>query len=448
MHRLSASDSALFDAEPVERPMHVGVVSICAGRPDIERLRATVAARLARVPRFRQVIARVPFDLGRPVWVDDVAFDLGHHVRHIALPAPGDEGRLQEFCNRLAAQPLDPTRPLWELWLVEGLAKRRFAVVGKVHPLLADGIRSPEITDKLFTREPDEPLGTMPEWRAQDRPSAVRLAADGALDAALGLARQSVRAPGRGLLRIGDLRRLAAREPRGPFDTAAACRERQVRWVPLALSELVRSRDASGTTVSEVLLTGITEGVSDWLDARGTPTPEGVLRVLLPLTTSLRAERGALGSRVSGVVSIVPINAMNPRQRLRSISDSVQQAIGVRQPAPAPEIGAIGTFAPPTLMAQAARLQCDSPAFDLSFTNAPGPAEVRYCIGAEVLEVRPIMPLAPGRSLSVAAVSYNGGVSIGLTADPQRIPDLDDLAEAITQGFAELAARRGLRRAA
>ncbi|MEA2170759.1 MAG: diacylglycerol O-acyltransferase / wax synthase [Solirubrobacteraceae bacterium] len=433
--------------------MHVAVVSLGAGRPDAARLRRTVDARLARVPRFRQVIARVPLDVGRPVWVDDVTFDLSHHLRHIALPAPGDEAQLREFCDRMAGEPLDPTRPLWELWIVEGVAPDRFALVSKVHPLLADGVGSPEITDKLFSAEPDEPIGTMPEWRAREEPNGWRLAVDGALEAAgnvvmAGLRGRVFTAPARGLLRVGDVRRLASRRPAGPFDAAAASRDRDVAWLSVPLAELGEARHIAGATVNEVLLTGIAEGLSCWLSARATKPATGRLRILLPLTTSLRAERGALGSRVSGVVPLLPVGEMTAAERLARVSAAVEEAIGRRVPAPAIDISAMGTFAPPTLLAQAARLQWNAPAFDVSVTNAPGPAEPRYCGGSEILEVRPIMPLGVGRSLSVAAVSYNGTVSIGLTADPGRIPDLDDLAAAMAAGFERLRIGKRKRRAA
>jgi WS/DGAT/MGAT family acyltransferase len=466
MQRLSAIDTGLLAAEDIARPIHGMTVHLCAGpAPAIEELRTAVGARLALVPRFRQVVAAVPLRLGPPVWIDDEAFDLGYHVRHTALPAPGDERRLEALVDRLAAQPLDPTRPLWELWLVEGVAGGRFALISKTHLVLVDGERSAELTDKLFTRDPGDRPGSMPEWRAQPRPRAARLAADRLRDAAgapvnavfsgrrpslpslpslRGNLAGGARAAGRAVATVARARPGA---PPAPFGTTAGGRERRVRWVHLDLSDLGRVRSACDATVTEVLLAGLAEGLDSWLGRRGATDRPAAVRVLLPLSVRVREEQGALGNRLSAIYPVIPLRASTRRRRLDRVSAAVRAAMARHEPAAARTIGALGTFAAPTLLAQAARLHWQASLFDVWVTNVPGPAEPRYCCGRRILEVRPVMPLPPGHTISIAAMSYEDGLVVGLTTDPRTVPDADELAAAIDAGFAGLVAL-GVRRAA
>ncbi|MCW2702292.1 MAG: Diacylglycerol O-acyltransferase [Blastococcus sp.] len=458
VERLTRLDASFLYFEEPDTPMHVGGVLILEAPPGgVDALAALVEARLPLVPRYRQRVAEVPGHLANPVWVDDPEFDIAYHVRRNGLPRPGTEAQLLDLVSRLASRPLDRTRPLWEMYLVDGLSRGRVAVVTKTHPALVDGLSAIDIGQVLLDVEPDAPTPPAGDWRPQRppngaqlvwqaldeyvrRPSAIVDTARGAVTDVRSTAARLTGVAG-GLLRTARKTMLPA--PQSPLN-APVGRQRRVAVARAELDEVKKIRKGHGGTVNDVLLTVITGALREWLLSRGEPVVAGTsVRALVPV--SMQDEDAVAGNRVSSYLVDLPVGEPNPRVRLARLSYAMRGIAQHGQSVGADSLIALTGFAPPTLHALGARAArgLSRRLFNLVVTNVPGPQFPLYAAGSRMLEVFPVVPLARGQGLSVGMTSYDGRVYFGLNADRDSVGDVDVLADLIEQEVGQLVETAG-----
>ncbi len=458
LDRLSAVDAGFLHQESGATHMHIGAVSIFEGpAPTHEEFLAHIQARLPLVPRYRQKIASPLAGLGRQRWVDDPRFNLAYHVRRTALPAPGDEERLRALTARIFSQALDRTKPLWEMWVVEGLSGGRFALISKTHHALVDGIAGVDLMTMLFdvTKAPRAVPGD--DWLPLPEPTPAELAAASALAAAGALATLPLRA-GAALARPAELVDEVAETVEGVSEVARALLlapapssplnvpigpHRRVAFVPARLEDMKAIKDALGGTVNDVVLAVVAGALRRLYEFRGEPTEGATLRVQVPVSIRTREERGAFGNRVTQVVAPLPIGVADPVQRLRVVRRAMDGVKESKQALGATTIAGMQDFAPPTILAQASRLNFNNRMFNLLVTNVPGPQVALYALGRELQSVFPIAFLAGDRALAVAIMSYNGGMNVGLLGDYDALPDIDIVAAGFEDALAELLAAAG-----
>jgi WS/DGAT/MGAT family acyltransferase len=435
--------------------MHVGSVAIYEGQPPrYDELVAYIEARLDRVPRYRQRLAFVPFGVNRPVWIDDPALDLEYHVRHTALPSPGGVEPLKRLAGRLFGQQLDRTKPLWELWLVDGLGPDRFAVISKAHHCMVDGISGVDLATVLHDSQREIPppeAAPAPRWRPRGSPAGAELVAEALRDRVahpLELATGALRpgAPGRKALRelLGGVRPLLGISQLGPAPQCSLNRpvgpHRRWEVASLDLAAAKQVRAAFGGTVNDVLLAVLAGGLRELLASRG-EHPRGDLRALVPVSVRAPEARGSYGNQVTAVFCPLPVGEADPVVRLQSVSAAMKGLKEGRQAVGAIALTHLRGFAPPTLAAQAARLAVSSRWFNVVATNVPGPQHALYLLGHKLLECFPVVPLAANQTVGVALLSYNGRIGVGLLGDADLARDLAVLARAIPEDLRALAAR-------
>jgi diacylglycerol O-acyltransferase / wax synthase len=453
--RLSGLDSSFLHMERSGAHMHVASTTIFDGPPpEYREFRDHIASRLHLVPRFRQKIRFVPFSQGRPVWVDDPHLNLGYHVRQTALPPPGSEEQLRTLAARIFSQRLDRSKPLWEMWLVEGLKGNRFAIVGKSHHALVDGVSGVDISTILFDAAPDPPAPTHdpPEWLPEPEPSEVELLGEALLERATSPREiiRGARAVMRGPRRVaGELRdALAATSklmsagmsaPRSVFNVDIGP-HRRFTWVQGDLDEFKRIKNGLGGTVNDVVLAAVTGALGRYLKARGIDTEGLELRAMVPVSVRAAEEHGALGNRVATMMAPLPVWCENPKQRMGLISESMGDLKQSGQAVGAEVLTKLTDFAPPTIAAQAARLQSRQRFFNLVVTNVPGPQFPLYLMGREMLAIVPMVPLAERQSMCVGIMSYNGQLNFGLIGDYDSMPDLESIGLDLEAAMAELSA--------
>jgi diacylglycerol O-acyltransferase / wax synthase len=454
MDRLSSTDAAFLEQESERAHMHIGGVLIFEGPPpDYRDFLAHVEARLHLVPRYRQKLAFPPLRTARPVWIDDQRLNLEYHIRHSSLPAPGDDDQLALLVGRIFSQRLDHSKPLWEMYLVQGLEENRFAVLSKAHHSLVDGISGVDIATVLFDSNP-VPVGLTPPvrpWEPQAEPGNTRLIARTAKGAAK-LPLQGAR----GLLH-------AARHPRTTIsqvaETASGVGEiawellnpapkvplnqqigphRRYGWTHSQLSDLKLIKDRLGGTINDVVLAVTAGALRRWLQQRGIKTEGMELRALVPVSLRTEDDRGMMGNRLAVFRAPLPVYASHPLERLRIVREGMAKVKQSKQVMGAEAIVAINDFAPPTILAQASRLNFSTRLFNLIVTNVPGPQFPLYVLGRELQTVSPVAFLPAKHALSVAIFSYNGKVSFGLLGDFDALDDIHVVVEGITDSIAEL----------
>jgi len=435
--------------------MHVASTTIFEGPPPSqEEFRDHIASRLHLVPRFRQKVRFVPLGQGRPVWVDDPHLNLDYHVRRTALPPPGSEDQLRVLAARVFSQQLDRSKPLWELWLAEGLMEDRFAIVGKSHHALVDGVSGIDITTVLFDTSPD-PAGSSsegPEWLPRPEPNGAKLLADALLERATSPREivRGARAVVRGPRRIaGELRdHVAATSkvlgaglsaPRSPLNVEIGP-HRRFAWASAELDELKRIKNELGGTVNDVVLAAVTGALARYLRARGLDTSELELRALVPVSVRAEEEHGALGNKVAAMMAPLPVWCENPAECLHLISDTMGDLKGSKQAVGAEILTGLTDFAPPTIASQAARLQPAQRFFNLVVTNIPGPQFPLYVLGREMVALFPMVPLARNQAVCVGIMSYNGQINFGLIGDYDAMSDLESLALDLEAAMNDLSA--------
>jgi WS/DGAT/MGAT family acyltransferase len=453
--RLSATDAAFFYGDDAGTPMHVGGVVILDPDPgtfSYQHLVDLIGSRLSLLPRYRQRVRMVPGRLARPVWVDD-EFDLTYHVRRSALPKPGTAEQLDDLVGRLISRPLDRTRPLWEMYIVEGLAGGRIAVINKTHHVLVDRIGAIDVAAAILDVArrprtlPDEP------WLPTPPPSDVDLVIDAVADLAsrpaeaLELVRLARADLGSTVSKVADaglelvqlVRRTVSSAPRSPLNgTMSAQRRFATHRVDLADIKTIRT--AHGGSVNDVILAVITGALRTWLLARGEAVTSSTrLRALVPMSVTAPAATEDAEPVVSYLLDM-PIAEPNPVMRLHQVSFAMGAHLDSGRHVGADSLLGLGRFAPPTLHALGARVawQLSVRSYNVLVTNAPGPQVPLYAGGAPVVAMYPVAPLAKGQALAVACTSYHGNVFFGLTADRDAVPDVEQFAEHLGEAVAEL----------
>lgn len=455
-HRLSALDASFLHLEKAGARLHVASVTVFDGpTPPYVELLAHIESRLHLVPRFRQRLAEIPLDQGRPVWVDDPHFNMRYHLRHAGLPAPGSEEQLKNLAGRVFAQRLDRTKPLWELLLVDGLAGGRFALIAKSHHALVDGISAVDITTVLFDAAPDAPPPRAPArtWTARPLPTSAQLLSDALVERAtrprelVRTARAVVRAPRQvvrnardGLQAMGALAFAGLRPaPATPLNVRTGP-HRRYTWVDAELGELQDVKDALGGTVNDAVLAVVAGALGRFLRHRGVETRELVLRALVPVSVRAEAAQGALGNEVAPMWVPLPVGIEDPVEQFAAIRAAVAASQASRQAVGARTLTELAGFASPTILSQAARLQQRQRWFNVVVTNVPGPQVPLYLLGRRLRALYPVLPLAERQALGIAVTSYDGRLGFGLLADYDALPDLDTLAGALRASIDALAA--------
>jgi diacylglycerol O-acyltransferase len=447
--RLTALDSLFLELEDRTAHMHVGAVALFDGPPPPYRdLLALIEARLDSVPRYRQRVQFVPFKQGRPVWVDESQFDLEYHVRHTALPSPGGEHELKKLTGRLLSQALDRDKPLWEMYLVEGLDDGKFAIVSKTHHCMLDGVSGVDLATVLMDTEPNSTPPAPPgPWSPRKAPGTAELLLSSMKDQLthpVQLAREAlgsgtdarkllrdVAAGVFGVMQLGLAPASALNVPIGPH--------RRFEMVELLLDEVKQVRAALGGTVNDVVLATVAGALRSWLLGRGeTLGPD--LRVLVPVSVRAADAHGTFGNQVSAVFCPLPVANPNPLERLKRVSEEMKVVKESGQAIGAQALSKLGDFAPPTLMAQAARLQAVTRMFNLVVTNVPGPQFPLYLLGKKMLACYPQVPLAAQQAVGIALLSYDGHIGVGLLGDADAAKDLASLASAMRAALEELKA--------
>jgi WS/DGAT/MGAT family acyltransferase len=457
--RLTGLDTSFLHLEHDATHMHVAGCMVFDGEPPAyDDLVEQIVSRLHLVPRYRQRLAFVPFGQGRPVWADDPHFNPAFHVRHTALPTPGDEDQLKRLCGRIFSQALDRTRPLWELWLVEGLSGGRFAVLSKTHHALVDGVSGVDIATVLFDASPDPMPVAAPdhEWIPRPLPTGAQLLAEALVERATVPAeivrgvRATLRGPrhvasrlGQALGGVSAVARLAtAAAPESPLNVRIGP-HRRFTWVRGDLAQFKAVKNALGGTVNDVVLAAVAGALGRYLRGHGEATDGTVLRAMVPVSVRADIERGALGNRVAAMWTPLPIGLTDPVQRLPTISRDMDGIKDSGQAVGAQVLTELTGFAPPTIMAQAARLQARQRMFNLVVTNVPGPQMPLYMLSRQLEAMYPMVPLAANQALGIAIMSYNGQLNFGLNADYDALADLETLADDLRDAIDELAAAAG-----
>jgi diacylglycerol O-acyltransferase / wax synthase len=455
LDRLTAVDASFLTNETSTSHMHVGAILIFEGPPPrYLDLAEHVRGRLSQVPRFRQRLVVPPLEAGRPLWADDVNFNLTYHIRHTALPEPGGEEELRRLAGRVFSQQLDRSKPLWELWLAQGLERDRFAILTKTHHAMVDGISGVDIGTVLFDLEPvPEPTAVDDDWVPHTSPTTAELVARGAIDVALAPVKlaertvEAVRHPESAAKRLTEalegvsevVGAFADPAPDVPLNRPIGP-HRRFLWARSDLATFKRIKDALGGTVNDVVLATVTGALRGWLHERGVRTEGLELRALVPVSIRSEDERGNLGNRIAAMRGPLPVYVEDPVRRLRVVSEQMDGLKRSKQALGAEVISRFNDFAPPTLLAQASRINFSTRLFNLIVTNVPGPQIPLYVLGRELEEVFPVAFLPQNHALAVAIMSYNGHVGFGLLADYDSMDDVDSIARGIIESLAELEA--------
>jgi diacylglycerol O-acyltransferase / wax synthase len=457
MDRMSTLDAEFLHLEDHASHMHIaGVCTFAGDPPRLEELRDLVASKLHLIPRYRQRVQPVPLDLGRPVWVDDQHFHLDYHLRHTALPAPGDDAELHRLMGRLMSQPLDLDRPLWEAWLVEGLSEDRWALVFKLHHCMVDGIAGVGLLTVLLDLEPDASRPEPEPWEPAPSPSAPALV----LDAWSGLAADTWSLLGR----VPD----ALRDPRGTLRHAGQLSQGMVRmlrhltmtghssieggigphrvWshssVPFAHVRDIRQ--TLGGTVNDVVLAAVSGGYRELLQHRGDDPATTEVRSLVPVSVRGADADGVPDNRVSALFLDLPVDLADPVQRLVEVQRRMGALKGSHIAEAAELVTHVGDLAPPTVVAAVTRAGLRTQhlmtqrSITTVTTNVPGPQFPLYCLGREMLEYLPYVPISHGVRVGTAILSYNGRLAFGVTGDLDHAADIDVLARGIVRGITDL----------
>ena len=456
LDRLSAVDASFLLQEGGGTHMHIGCVAAFEGPPPTyQDFLEHIGRRLHLVPRYRQKVRNPPLRTGRPLWVDDPNFNLAYHVRQTALPAPGNEEQLLRLAARIFSQRLDRTKPLWEMWLVEGHEDGRFVLIVKTHHCLVDGVSGVDLLTVLFDLDPVPAVAPAPEdaWTPRPEPSGAELVAAGARGLAemagelIGRAAGAAAHPERALRAIGEtvqgVAEVAWAGLNPPPDTPLSVppgSHRRFAVVPCRLEEFKLVKNAFGGTVNDVVLAVVAGALAEFLRSRGMRTEGLRLRAIVPVSVRTGDQHGALGNQLTQVLCALPAYIDDPVARLREVRHTMDGLKESKQAMGAEAIIGMERFAPPTILAQASRLHFARGMYTLLVSNVPGPQFPLYVLGREMQASYPVGFLGGERSLAVAVMSYNGGMNFGLIGDYDALPDLEMIGGGIQSSLAELVA--------
>jgi WS/DGAT/MGAT family acyltransferase len=464
--RLSGLDACFLGFETPNAYMHVAVAALFepgplsgpAGSIDVEAMRAHVAARLPRLPRFRQRLLHVPV-VRDPIWIDDERFDLAYHVRHASLPRPGSTAQLRQRCAEILERPLNRRRPLWELWVIEGLADGGFALVVKVHHCIVDGIAGIGMLIELLDPEPSPAPGLVPAWTPRSAPSRRQLLRD------------EVARRARATVDVGRAVGRALADPIASATSAGAAAEslwkllrtgltaapdfafnrpigphRQLAWRRFDLAELKAVARRLDGTINDVVLTVVGGAIGDMLWQQGEPVPREPLRAVIPVSIRSAEEMGVPGNRVSLWMVTLPVRDRDPKRRFETIHATTTELKRGGEALGGAVIAEAANWAGGAVVESAARWIGTTHLYNLIVTNVPGPSIPLYCAGARLREVYPFLPLFEQQGIGIALLSYRGSLHVGIAADWSLGAMVGELIESIGTAFDELALAAGIER--
>lgn len=458
MERLSPLDASFLHIEDDTAPMHIASTAIFEGPPPAhDEILTMVASKLPLVPRYRQRVRFVPFELGRPVWVDDTYFNLDYHVRHTALPSPGGEEQLRNLVGRVMSQNLDRTKPLWEIWVVEGLEEGHWAMICKSHHAMVDGVSGTDLLAVILDSEPEPERSNPPPWRPSPEMSGPEFLA-AALAERLVNPYEAVRTARSLVTRPRRLAQEVASNTRGltALMSLAMPKEhsslngpigphRRYTWARGQVSDVKAIRSALGGTLNDVVLAAITNGFRELLISRGEEVDRTV-RSLVPVSVRKDSQRGTPDNRVSGMFAELPVGLDDPVARLHAITEQLKGLKESQQAVAGETLTSLAGFAPPALLSAGTRLAARFPQRNLNTvtTNVPGPRVPLYAGGRRMLEAFPYVPLAGHIRIGVAIFSYLDTLNFGVTGDLDSNPDLDILSTGILTGLSDLRKAAGV----
>lgn len=455
MERLTPLAAAFLEAEDVDdaASLAIGSLAVFEGpAPTYDEFVESIAGRLPLIPRYRQKLRRVPFDLAAPCWVDDPDFDLRWHVRNTALPAPGGRAEIGRLMSRVMAQRMNRERPLWEYWFCEGLADGRWALLSKLHHCLVDGVSGTDLYQLVLdpSRMPRPPVPDI--WHPATPPGTLSLTARAVWDLATSpvpavralaraaaaprlLAHRSVETA-RGLLTMtGALRPVQPTSLTGPLEGS-----RRYAWTDVSLGDVRTVRKRYGVTVNDVALAAVTGGFRTLLMSRGEEPDPHTLRSLVPVSTREPGAESIPDNRVSLMLPYLPVDVVDPRDRLTAVRERVRVLRTQHEPEAGGSITTAAEYGPFPPVSWGIRLGMRLPQRHIATvtTNVPGPRTTLYGLGREVQELLPYVPIADRVRIGVAMFSYRDTLTFGITADYDTTPDIQVLADGITASMAEL----------
>jgi WS/DGAT/MGAT family acyltransferase len=455
--RLNPLDVYFLYLEGRTTPMHVGGLAVFEPPSegfDYDTFVSLIERRISLVPRYRQKVRSVPGHLANPVWVDDSDFDIGYHVRRSALPRPGSDEQLRELVARVQSRALDRNRPLWEMYLVEGLAGGRFAVIHKTHHAMVDGIDAVDIGQVILDTTPVP--REIPEdlWMPRSEPGSASLVIDAVTD----LIRRPTAVVDTVRIGVADARNVASQvssavtgvlsaarviarpAPDSPLNSSIGS-QRRFAVARTELEDYKKVRKQRGGTVNDVVLATVAGAIRGWMMSRGEPVaPSTTVRALVPVSIRGDSDVEQPGNRVSSYLVDLPVGEPNPMVRLSQVSYAMKAHKESGQSVGAEALAALSGFAPPTLHALGARAASSFTRrlFNVVVTNVPGPQFPLYASGARMLEMFPVIPLAARQAVSIGLTSYDGGVFYGLNADRDAMHDVEVLGSLLEESLAEL----------
>jgi WS/DGAT/MGAT family acyltransferase len=455
---MSPADVSFLHIEDDVSHMHIGSVGIFEGPfPGYQKVKDMFAGKLPLVPRYRQVVRTVPLDLGRPVWTDDPHFNIDYHIRHTALPKPGGETELRRLVGRLMSQQLDRTKPLWEVWVVEGLERGQWAMVSKTHHCMVDGVSGTDLLSIVMDQTPGGSLPVADDWNPAPAPSRARLAVEAVAELArspyeqMRGVRSATRVPRQAIAQVADIARgmrsmtsLLRPTPESTLNGPIGP-HRRYEWASATVDDIKEIRRGIGGTFNDVVLAAITRGFRDLILSRGEST-DRVVRTMVPVSVRRRDTSGkAVGdgtmeNKVSAMFAELPVDIDDPVERLRAISTQMDGLKESKQAVAGEALTAMSGFAPPMLLALGTRAATRAPQRNINTitTNVPGPQTPLYAAGRKMLASYPFVPLQGSMRVGVAIFSYDGNVYFGVTGDYDSAPDIDVLARGIEEGMAEM----------
>lgn len=457
--RLSALDLSFLEIEDRESHMHVAAVLLFEARSlrrddgglDIDRIRASIEASLHEIPRYRQRVLPAPAG-GRPVWADDRHFNLDYHVRHTCLPPPASERQLKRLVGRILSQQLDRGKPLWETWVVEGLAGDRFALVMKTHHCLVDGISGVTLLSKLLSPHAQKEPAEAPRWFPRPEPGTLRLLLDEAVHrvgmplALAGRAARLVTRPRRALADAwSDVRSVAETVASGmvrasptPLNPEHIGPHRRFDWVRMDLDAAKEVKNRLGGTLNDVVLATAAGAIGTYLEERRILAKSLAFRAMIPVSVRRSQDSDAPGNRVSMLIAPLPIGETDPRRRLERIVETTRRLKRSSRVRGGEAVETLADLLGTALITRSVRLAARIGAYNLVVTNVPGPPLPLYLFDARLLEMYPVVPLFSNQALGIALFSYDGGLYWGLNSDWDRVRDLHDLTELVAREFDDL----------